>query len=424
MIINGLQEVSGSIKVSGAKNSVLPLMCAALLSKGEIKLKNVPNLNDVKVLANIISKMGRKVLLDKDTLTFSRMENMEYDTDLPTETSNIRYSVLLLGSLLTTVKSLNLPLPGGCNFSARPIDLHLRGLEELGANILEYEEGIKANTDRLKGTEINLKFPSVGATENLIIASVLAQGITRITNIAREPEIEDLIKFLCVLGANIKFVNPSAIEIIGVDELSTGNIEYEVMPDRIEAATYAILGALSSENHLRIENFIVEHNLKFLNVLQKVGVGFEILDSKTLVVYRSSQLKGASIESDVFPGLATDIQPLLAVLLTQAEGNSTIIDNIYPSRFQYADYLIKMGANIKYINNGILIQGKTILRGQEVYSTDLRGGAAMVLAGLIASGTTNITNTYQIFRGYSDLIFKLNNIGVTILEEEQSMLKV
>lgn len=424
MIIKGPQKVSGTVKVSGAKNSVLPIMCAALLGKGTITLNNVPNLNDVRVMSRIICKLGRKVEAKENSLVFSNMEEYSYGTDLPEYTGDIRYSVLLLGSLLATIKKLKLPMPGGCNFSARPIDIHLDGLAELNANIQEAEDFIEAKTKKLVGNKISLRFPSVGATENLIIASALAEGKSTIYNAAREPEIEDLINFLNILGAKIKFIDPSTIEIEGVEELSSQDVVYDIMPDRIEAATYAVLGALSAENELIIDNFIIEHNLNFLNILQKTGVKFKIINSKTLQVFKSPLLKGIDIETDVFPDLATDIQPLLAVLLTQANGQSTIIDNIYPSRFQYTQYLNDMGGDIVSIENGILIKGKTALHGKEVYSTDLRGGAAMVLAGIIASGDTKINNTYQIFRGYSNLAIKLEMMGINLSNNEKSLLNV
>ncbi|MGG3999134.1 UDP-N-acetylglucosamine 1-carboxyvinyltransferase [Anoxybacillus kestanbolensis] len=421
IVVKGPQKVSGSVKVSGAKNSVLPIMCAALLTKEKVELENVPNLNDVKVLINIIKQLGRDVSMNGDRLILHEMEKLNYSNHVPSEASSIRYSLLLLGSLLSTSKSITLPMPGGCNFSDRPIDVHLYGLKQLGANIIEGENHLVANTIGLKGTEITLRFPSVGATENLLIASVLAEGETILRNVAREPEIDDLVKFLNELGAKITYLGPNTMKIEGVPALEKKGVTYKIIPDRIEAATFAVLGALASRDSLTIENFVVEHNLVFLNILQRIGVNFEIISPNSLKVYHSPNLVATSICTEVYPGLPTDIQPILAVLLTQAEGESIIEDSIYPTRFQYAKYLEKMGAHISLFEGGICIQGKTSLEGAEVFSSDLRGGISVLLAGLIAKGETVIKNSYQIFRGYSELSLKLEKIGAEVEEKVEEV---
>jgi len=419
IIVEGPQKVKGIVKVSGAKNSILPLMCASLLSGSQIKLTNVPLLNDVKVLNDIINKLGRNSHLENYELTFDYVENLAvYNETISEDANRIRYSVLLLGTILAVKGRVKLPLPGGCSFSDRPIDIHLDGLKQLGAEIKEEDGFLIAEAKRLIGTDMTLRFPSVGATENLLIASVLAEGVTYLRNIAKEPEIVDLINFLNKLGAQIEFISPSEVKVTGVKELTAADtIQYEILPDRIEAATFFILGALAAEDYIIVENLRIEHSLSFLNTAQELGVKFEILDPNTVKVYKINTLEPVYVETGVYPGLATDIQPMLAVLLSQADGVSTIKDSIYPTRFQYGQELNKMNGNIEFIESGITIKGESNFSGSEVFSHDLRGGAAVLLAALIANGKTEIDNTYQIFRGYSQLKEKLESLGV-VLEQE------
>lgn len=411
--IKGPQTIAGKVKVSGAKNSILPIMVASLLSNSSVTLHNVPSLNDVFILKDIMNEIGREATIEGKQFNLYK-RNLYLSNNVSEKASKIRYSVLLLGALLATEKRVILPLPGGCGFSTRPIDIHLDGLRKLGARITEVEGALIAETDGLVGTNIELRFPSVGATENLIIASVLAKGTTILRNIAIEPEIIDLINFLNNLGAKIHFNDNAELKIIGVEKLGEKHLEYKILSDRIEAATFLVLGALMAKEFIVIENFNIEHNLSFLNIVQQIGVKFDLIDANTIKVYKSYNLRSVDVTTGVYPNLATDIQPLLAVLLTQAKGESTIIDTIYPTRFQYADELNRMGANVEHIYSGIKVKGVTALKGEKVYSHDLRGGAAMVLAGLIADGTTIVENSYQIFRGYSNLRDKLLNLGIEI----------
>ncbi|WP_052659292.1 UDP-N-acetylglucosamine 1-carboxyvinyltransferase [Bacillus alveayuensis] len=412
--LEGPQTVKGSIKVSGAKNSILPIMCATLLTKESVVLDNVPNINDVFVLRDILSEIGRCSEFEKEIIKFPVFKEGKLDYNIPIYANKIRYSVLLLGALLATQKKVRLPLPGGCGFSERPIDIHLDGLSKLGAKIEINEEYIYAETEGLVGNDITLRFPSVGATENLIIASTLAKGTTYLRNVAREPEIEDLINFLNKLGANILFESSDTIKIEGVEVLNNQNVYHAIIPDRIETATYVILGAIASENELTIENINIEHNLAFFNLLQEIGVKFKFVNETNVTVYKHSQLKPINVQTGVYPKLATDIQPMLAVLLSLASGESEIIDTIYPTRYQYSKYLNMMNGNFKVLDGKLLIGGPTNYKGNNVYSTDLRGGAAVLLASIIAKGESTIENSYQIGRGYSDIINKLKNIGINL----------
>ncbi|WML24563.1 UDP-N-acetylglucosamine 1-carboxyvinyltransferase [Neobacillus sp. OS1-33] len=429
VIVNKSCALKGNIEVSGAKNSILPIICASLLTDDVVELSNVPDLNDVHVLIGILEDLGKRSMFEKDKLTLYPTDelNINIPIFISETASKIRYSILILGALLAKGHEVSLPLPGGCSFSERPIDIHLEGLRKLGATIEEHPNKIIAKSDRLKGAHIKLRFPSVGATENLVIASTLAQGVTIIENAAREPEIEDLINFLNSLGAKIEIEEPGKIKIIGVESLiKKQSIKHKIIPDRIEAATFIILGAIAAEDFITIKKMNVTHNLAFLNLLQKIGVKFEIINNSTLKVYKSTNLIGTKIETDIYPSIATDIQPLLAVLLTQAKGESTIIDSIYPSRFQYIKYLNLMGANIQYLDSseGIKIIGETKLYGHKVLSTDLRGGAAVLLAGILAENTTIIENSYQIFRGYSDLENKLLGLNVRLGNSSDKILQM
>jgi UDP-N-acetylglucosamine 1-carboxyvinyltransferase len=419
IIVSNSVFLEGSIQISGAKNSILPILCASLLTNKRVELSNVPNLNDVKVLRDILDELGKPSEMNENNLTlFSHASLTNDSVNISEAASRIRYSVLILGALLALGKEVNLPMPGGCSFSERPIDIHLEGLKKLGARIEEYPDKIVAKATRLKGTQIKLRFPSVGATENLIIAACLAEGETLLENIAKEPEIDDLVSFLNKSGANIIKEQPGVLRIEGVEKLNATNepIKHRIIPDRIEAATFIILGALAAKDYIMVKGLEITHNLAFLNILQKIGVNYELISANTIKVYRSKNLIATQIKTNVYPEVATDIQPLLAVLLTQAEGESEIIDTIYPSRFQYIEYLNMMGAKIDYIKDsgGIKIAGPTTLSGQKVWSTDLRGGAAVLLAGIIAENDTLINNSYQIFRGYSELEQKLFDINVKL----------
>lgn len=414
LYILGPQSVKGTIEVSGAKNSVLPIMCASLLSEQIVELSNVPNLNDVSILRGLINEIGRPSEKFEENIYFSE-KTSNYNIVVSEDANKIRYSVLLLGALLATNKEVILPLPGGCSFSARPIDIHLEGLKQLGAEIIEEGNYIKATAKELVGADITLRFPSVGATENLIIASAKASGKTILRNIAIEPEIIDLIDFLNSLGAKIKFIGSQTLEIMGVKKLGEKKVNHRIISDRIEAGTYLFLGALAAENYIDIENFEIQYNISLLKVAQKIGIKFKILSSNKIRVYKSNVLKAVEVETGVYPELATDLQPLLAVLLTQASGISKIIDPIYPSRFQYANELNSMGTDIDFIDSGIKIRGGSKLSAtKDVYSYDLRGGAALILAALIAEGESEITNVYQVYRGYSNLDMKLKGLGVSL----------
>jgi UDP-N-acetylglucosamine 1-carboxyvinyltransferase len=409
IIIEGNHPLSGKIKIGGAKNSVVALIPAAIMAKGPVKISNVPNISDKDALLEILKLLNVSVHRGSGTIEIdaSNLENKV----IPESLSNkLRASYYFMGALLARFKKVEMYFPGGCNIGSRPIDLHLKGFETLGATITKKNSKYLIEAKELKGADIFLDFASVGATVNIMIAASMAKGTTHIMNAAREAEISNIAELLNNMGAKIKGAGTEQITIEGVDELH--GAEIKVIPDRIEAGTYIIMGALLGDN-LTIEGMIPEHNIVLLNKLQEMGVNFKLQNHK-IILNKADNLKPTNVRTVVYPGFPTDLGQPMAVLLTQAHGISLFEETIWENRMGHVKYLNKMGANIQAERQHAKITGPTPLHGEEITATDLRAGAALVTAGLIAEGTTIINDAEHILRGYERIIAKLTAVGAKI----------
>ena len=409
IIIEGNKILSGKIKIGGAKNSVVALIPAAILANGNVKITNVPNISDKDALIEILRLLNIKVKNKKDTIEIdpSKMINTVIPEDL---SSKLRASYYFMGALLAKYKHVEMYFPGGCNIGSRPIDLHLKGFESLGAKIKKEDSKYIITADKLKGNSIFLDFASVGATINIMIAATMAEGTTIINNAAREAEITNIAELLNNMGDKISGAGTEQIKIEGVTKMH--GAEIKVIPDRIEAGTYIIMGALLGKN-LEIDGMIPEHNIVLLNKLQEMGVDFK-LDNHRIILNKSNNLKPTNVRSVVYPGFPTDLGQPMAVLLTQANGISLFEETIWENRMGHVKYLNQMGANIEAERQHAKITGPTKLHGAEITATDLRAGAALVTAGLIADGTTIINDVEHILRGYERIINKLSDVGANI----------
>ena len=409
--IEGGHELTGTIKISGAKNSAVALIPAAILAKTNSTILNVPKISDIKYLIEITELLNCKIKIKDDTM-FIDTSKIKYH-QIPEELSQMmRASYYYMGAMLAKFKKAEISFPGGCKIGNRPIDLHLKGFQKLGVKIKQEKNKYTLTAKELIGTKIYLDFASVGATINIMLAAVGAKGTTIIENAAKEPEIVNIAAFLINMGAHITGAGTSTITIEGEKELDNGIIE--VFPDRIEASTYLIAGALIGKN-LTIDGVIKEHINAVLDKLIEVGATFKI-DNNKILISKIKKVKPSNIKTLVYPGFPTDVQQPFTTLLTQAEGTSIITETIYESRFKNTEYLNMMGAKTEYNGNTLTIKGKTKLIGKEIYASDLRGGASLVLAGLIAKGTTIIDNTEHILRGYEDIVAKLQKVGAKIEE--------
>lgn len=409
--IEGGHELTGTIKISGAKNSAVALIPAAILAKTNSTILNVPKISDIKYLIEITELLNCKIKIKDDTM-FIDTSKIKYH-QIPEELSQMmRASYYYMGAMLAKFKKAEISFPGGCKIGNRPIDLHLKGFQKLGVKIKQEKNKYILTAKELIGTKIYLDFASVGATINIMLAAVGAKGTTIIENAAKEPEIVNIAAFLINMGAHITGAGTSTITIEGEKELDNGIIE--VFPDRIEASTYLIAGALIGKN-LTIDGVIKEHINAVLDKLIEVGATFKI-DNNKILISKIKKVKPSNIKTLVYPGFPTDVQQPFTTLLTQAEGTSIITETIYESRFKNTEYLNMMGAKTEYNGNTLTIKGKTKLIGKEIYASDLRGGASLVLAGLIAKGTTIIDNTEHILRGYEDIVAKLQKVGAKIEE--------
>lgn len=410
MIINGGKILSGSVRISGAKNSAVALIPAAILSDDIVKINGVPNISDIKALEEILVYLGAKITNKNGKIVIDTKEIL--NKEIPEHVSKkLRASYYFMSVLLGKYKKVSMYFPGGCNIGKRPIDQTLKAFRALGATVIENDNKYDIYADELIGNEINLDMPSVGATINAIFASVKAKGQTIINNSAQEPEIDNVIDFLNNMGADIKRDKTSII-INGVEHLHSSEIN--VIPDRIEAGTYLILGALIG-NNLKVENVIPEHISSLLDKFDEMGVNYKI-DKNSIIVSKTDNLKPVEVITKGYPGFATDLQQPFTVLLTQCDGVSHLTETIYENRFQNVEYLNSMGANIKINERTIEITGKTKLTANTVKATDLRAGACMVLASLIADGKTIIEDINHVLRGYENIIQKLQNIGAKIEE--------
>ena len=410
MIINGGKILSGSVRISGAKNSAVALIPAAILSDDIVKINGVPNISDIKALEEILVYLGAKITNKNGKIVIDTKEIL--NKEIPEHVSKkLRASYYFMSVLLGKYKKVSMYFPGGCNIGKRPIDKTLKAFRALGATVIENDNKYDIYADELIGNEINLDMPSVGATINAIFASVKAKGQTIINNSAQEPEIDNVIDFLNNMGADIKR-DKNSIIINGVKHLHSSEIN--VIPDRIEAGTYLILGALIGDN-LKVENVIPEHISSLLDKFDEMGVNYKI-DKNSIIVSKTDNLKPVEVITKGYPGFATDLQQPFTVLLTQCDGVSHLTETIYENRFQNVEYLNSMGANIKINERTIEITGKTKLTANIVKATDLRAGACMVLASLIADGKTIIEDINHVLRGYENIIQKLQNIGAKIEE--------
>jgi UDP-N-acetylglucosamine 1-carboxyvinyltransferase len=409
IVIEGNHSLSGTINIGGAKNSAVALIPAAILSDEFTTIYNVPNISDKVALLEILKNLNCQVLETDDVLNInsSNLKNVLINEEL---SSKLRASYYFMGALLGKCNHVEICLPGGCNIGARPIDYHLKGFKQLGATITIEDNKYIIDAKELIGSDIYLDFPSVGATINIMLAAVKAKGKTTIFNAAKEPEIVNVATFLNNMGAKITGAGTSEIKIEGVNFLHKGIIE--VIPDRIEAATYIIAGALIGDN-LKINGVIREHLESLLSKFNEMGIKYKLKDFE-LTISKCENIKPTSIKSQVFPGFVTDMGQPTSVLLTQCNGISFFEETIYDNRMGHVKYLNNMGANISVKENTEIICGKTKLYGKKVVATDLRAGAAMVLAGLIAQGTTEISQIDHILRGYENIIGKLTDVGAQI----------
>lgn len=413
--INGGKPLTGTIRISGAKNASVALIPAAILADSEVTICNVPEITDTDALTEILEYLGATVKRASESVLINptTIENKEIPKELSTK---LRASYYFMAALLGKYKYVEMYFPGGCNIGARPIDQTLKSFRALGATVEEDNNKYKIYADKLKGAHIYLDMPSVGATINAMLASVKAEGETTIENAAKEPEVVNVAVFLNGMGAKITGAGTSEIKIKGVNSLKGSYTE--VIPDRIEAGTYVIAGALMGEN-LKIDNIIPEHIEMLTLKLKEMGVPINI-GPDYIIVSKGNNLKPVSIKTQGYPGFATDLQQPVTTLLTQCEGTSTLEETIYENRFQNVPYLNKLGANIEIAGKKIHIKGKTELVGTTVEATDLRAGACLVLAGLLASGTTKVANIEHVLRGYENIVQKLTDVGADIKLKEEN----
>lgn len=402
--------LKGEVVISGAKNSILKLMAASILAEDVCVIENVPNLQDVRVMAEILVALGMKVEWTKrNEVTITPAE--ELLTEPPYDlVQKMRASIVTMGPLLAKTGKARLAQPGGCAIGERKIDLHLKGFAALGVEIKQSHGCVEGIADKLVGSTIYLDFPSVGATENIMMAAVLAEGVTIIENPAKEPELTDLANFLNKLGANVKGAGTDTIRIKGVERL--GGAKHSVLPDRIEAGTYMVAAAVAGGD-VMVRNVMPNHLKAIVAKLQESGADVEVLD-EDIHVKSTGKLKSIDIKTLPFPGFPTDMQAQFMALISVAEGVGTITETIFENRFMHATEFSLMGADIKVEGHSAIVQGGSNLEGANVKATDLRAGAALVIAALVADGPTTIHNIYHIDRGYDLFEEKLKGLGVDI----------
>lgn len=411
--IEGGRKLNGTIRVSGAKNATVALIPAAILTDEEATICNVPEITDTDDLCDILETLNVNVKRASESIIIdpSNMKNMEITEKF---SKKLRASYYFMGALLGKYGKAVMYFPGGCSIGLRPIDLHLKGFEALGATVTIEKNKYTVEAKELKGANIYLDIASVGATINIMLAAVRAKGKTVIDNAAKEPEIVNVATFLNNMGAKITGAGTSTIKIEGVDYLS--KCFHEVIPDRIEAGTYIIIGALCG-NPLKVDNVIPEHLDALISKLEEIGVDVQT-GADYVIINSGTNYKSTTIKTAVYPGFPTDLQQPFTVLLTQCNGKSKVIETIFENRFMHVPYLRELGADITVKNQTATIIGSTKLIGSSVVATDLRAGAAMVAAALLAEGTTKITNVEHILRGYEQLVEKLTDVGAKLKIKE------
>ncbi len=414
IIVEKSPALRGSVKISGAKNSTLPIIASSLLSSEVCTLEDIPALDDVDVISEVLASLGvaiNRVSKNSLEINSSKILNIEAPYELMRK---MRASFLVMGPLLTRMGKARVSLPGGCAIGTRPIDLHLKGFKALGANIEVGHGYVEASADRLIGDKIYLDFPSVGATENIMMAATMAKGETVIENAAMEPEIVDLANFLNKMGADIKGAGTNNIKIKGVTEL--GKVKHSVIPDRIEAGTYMVAAAITGGDVL-IENVIPSHIKPIIAKLIEAGVKVEEREDSIRVIAKNG-IKAVDVKTLPYPGFPTDMQSQFMALMSIAEGTSVMIETVFENRYMHVDELKRMGADIKIDGRSAIIQGTNKMMGAPVKATDLRAGAALILAGLVSEGATEISDIYHIDRGYTDIEQKLVNLGAKIYRRD------
>lgn len=413
LLVNGPCQLNGSVEISSAKNATLPILAATILCPYPVKFVGIPDLMDVGTILKLLQSMGIKVEKNNGNIQIdaTELENQHADYTL---VKTMRASVLVLGPLLARYGVASVSLPGGCAIGARPVDIHLTGLEKMGAQI-EIENGyIKARCEKLKGATVTFPFPSVGATENIMMAAVLAEGTTIIENAAMEPEIDDLADFLMAQGVKIEGAGTSRITIHGmkISQLKQNPKSYRVIGDRIEAATFIIAGIMGG-GEVKVSGFNPKHLDFVLETLTKMGANLQIGED-FVQVKKSPRLKGTMIETLPYPGFPTDVQAQMMALMSVVEGNSIVTETIFENRFMHVPEMIRMGSKITLKGNSALIEGVDGLSGAPVMCTDLRASAALILCALIANGQSEIQRVYHLDRGYEKIDEKLTRLGAKI----------
>ncbi len=409
IVVRGGKKLRGEVEISGAKNAAVAIIPAAILVDGVCVIENVPNIRDVHVIVGIMEHMGAKIeFLDKYTLKID-CSNMDKQTAPQEMVRKMRASYYLLGALIGRFHKAEVAMPGGCNFGSRPIDQHIKGFSALGVDV-SCEGVVKASCDKLIGASVYLDMVSVGATINVMLAAVLAEGSTTIENVAKEPHIVDVANFLNAMGADIKGAGTDVIRIRGVKKLNGGT--YSIIPDQIEAGTFMIAAAATGGDIL-VKNIIPKHMESVSAKLIEIGAEVTELDD-AIRVRGTDKIKCANVKTLPYPGFPTDMQPQIVSLLSVAEGTSIVTESVWDSRFQYVDELRRMGANIRVDGKMAVINGVSRLEGAVVSATDLRGGAGMVIAGLMAKGTTEIYEIQHIDRGYEKMEEKFKALGADI----------
>lgn len=410
-IITGGTPLKGEVSIGGAKNAVLKLMAAAILAKGETVIHNVPDLTDVEIMLNVIEQLGTKTHYDKInktvTIDATDITNVTAKYEL---VSKMRASFIILGALVSRCKEAIVALPGGCAIGERRVDFHIKGLEALGADIKIENGYVHAKVTKLEGSEIYLDIPSVGATENIMLAAILAEGSTKIQNAAREPEIIDLANFLNTMGADIVGAGTSDIVINGVTQDDLHPIEYTTIPDRIEAGTF-MSAVVATRGSAIIKNIYPAHLTFFNNKLLKMGANIKLVEPTAIEVSAKGRLNTVNFVTQPYPGFPTDLQSMAMVLLSTANGVGIITESLYENRFMQVPDLRRMGADIHQDRNHAIIKGVKKLMGATVSASDLRAGASLVIAALMAEGTSEVENLHHIDRGYENFEDKIKALG-------------
>lgn len=411
--IIGGRKLRGAVSVSGAKNAVLKLMAASLLSNSQCLIRNVPRIRDVDTMIGVLRSLGVEIGWVEEHSLLIRITGDLNDSASDELVKQMRASAQVMGPLLTKNGRVKLFQPGGCVIGQRPLDLHLKGFQAMGAKVVEEHGYIFVQAQqRLRGAEILLDFPSVGATENIMAAAILAEGITVIKNAAKEPEIIEEQNFYNRLGARIRGAGTDTIRIEGVSQLNNRFVDYTVIPDRIEAGTFMIAAAITG-GEVTVDNIIPEHVEALISKLKEIGFVVEV-GEESVLIRSTGSFKGVDVTVLPYPGFPTDLQPQITAILAVANGTSVITENVFGSRFRYVDELIRMGASIRVESRSAIVKGNSKLSGAPVYAPDLRAGASLVIAGLVAEGTTTIEGVQFLERGYEGLEIKLANLGADI----------